>query len=204
MRALCKFPVSPRPPGGVRWATLWGKEPHKKIKHPLQTKPFSDDGDLQYLLTQASPTPPTPLVLSLPPVRCCSFSLLSFGAQGALINGLTSCCGLSLEWPAVVTLSHRHTCMHIYGNGGLGLRLWSVWLGIGFGDGWQSECVTQGGGGFRGGGDEGSEGQEFVPEPVLFHTAAGWQQYLKVGVWWDTEVMVQFIPWFRSHTSVWI
>lgn len=58
----------------------------KRIKHPLQTKPFSDDADLQYLLTQASPTPPTSLVLflslSLPPFRCCSCSLLSFGSRG--------------------------------------------------------------------------------------------------------------------------
>lgn len=37
-----------------------------------------------------------------------------------------------------------HTDTHIYGNGGLGLRLWSVRLGIRFGDEWQSECVAQG------------------------------------------------------------
>lgn len=32
-------------------------------------------------------------------------------------------------------------------------------------------CDT-GGGGSRGGGDEGSRGQEFAAEPVLFHTEA--------------------------------
>lgn len=39
-----------------------------------------------------------------------------FRQSGTLINGLTSWCGLSLEWPAVVTLSHGHTHLFKWGS----------------------------------------------------------------------------------------
>ncbi len=66
----------------------------------------------------------------------------------------------------MVTLSHRHTHLWKWGSWPPSLKcpvrdwVWR-WMAVGV-------CDTG-----RGGGDEGSAGQEFVAEPVLFHTAAG-------------------------------
>lgn len=67
-----------------------------------------------------------------------------------------------------------HTETHTFMVMGVLASLFEVpGKGLGFGDGWQLECVTRGGGRRGGGGDEGSRGQEFAAEPVLSHTAAG-------------------------------
>lgn len=75
------------------------------------------------------------LFFSLPPFCGVPFSTLSWS--------MVRLSGRGSVWSGLLW-SLCHTDTHIYGNGGVGLRLWSVRLGIGFGDEWQLECVTQG------------------------------------------------------------